>query len=141
MASRDELAAIAVQWVSLWSVPVDWELFERLHAPAFVDESSAGRPSTREGFGQGLAAFARAFPDVRTVADDLVVDVERSRVAVRWTATGTNAGRYLGAGPTHAVTRITGIEIIEVAAGRIVRRWGEWDVTAHLAAGGASPEG
>ena len=34
-------------------------------------------------------------------------------------------------GPTHRMTRTTGIEIIEVRAGRIVRRWGEWDITAH----------
>lgn len=70
-----------------------------------------------------------------------MVDEPAQRVAVRWSATGTNRSRYLDVGPTHAATRITGIEIVEVRGGRIVRRWGEWDITAHLAgARGGQPE-
>jgi predicted ester cyclase len=74
----------------------------------------------------------RGFPDLRTTVDDLVVDVASARVAVRWTARGTNLGRYFGVGPTARATRITGIEIIEIANGRVTRRWGEWDLSDHL---------
>jgi steroid delta-isomerase-like uncharacterized protein len=128
---RDALAGIARQWISLWNVPVDWALFERLHDEAFEDASSAGRPATRDGFAQGLRNLIEAFPDLKTGVDDLVVDVERGKVAVRWSAEGTNVAPYLGAGPTGRATRITGIEIIEIHAARIVRRWGEWDISDH----------
>jgi predicted ester cyclase len=63
---------------------------------------------------------------------DLVVEEASGKVAVRWSADGTNALRYLGVGPTRQLTHITGIEIIEIKNDRIVRRWGEWDISEHL---------
>ncbi len=128
---REALAVIARRWISLWTVPVDWAAFDALHADDFEDASSAGRPGTREGFAQGLRELVDAFPDLRASVNDLVIDLEKSRIAVRWSAEGTNRNRYLGVGPTNRLTRITGIEIIEVRDDRIVRRWGEWDITEH----------
>jgi predicted ester cyclase len=67
--------------------------------------------------------------------EDLVIDESGGKVAVRWSLEGTNRGRFLGVGPTGRRTLITGIEIIEIAGGRIVKRWGEWDISGHLANG------
>jgi len=132
-AQRNDLAATAQRWLSLWDAPVDWVRFDRLHADDFEDCAPAGRPSTKEGFAQGLRAMTQAFPDLRTALLDLVVDEARATVAVRWSARGTNLGPYLGVGPTRRATVFTGIEIIEIRGGRIVRRWGEWDASDHLA--------
>ncbi len=131
MSNRQELEQIARRWVSLWHAPVDWQLFDQLHAEQFVDCSAAGRGSTKQAFGSGIDALLRAFPDLQTTADDVIVDTSTQRVAVRWTAVGTNRGAYLGVGPTGCSTTITGIEIIEIANSQVVRRWGEWDITAH----------
>jgi len=128
---RSDLESLARQWISLWCAPVDWALFDRLHADDFEDCSSAGRAHDKQGFAQGLADFVRAFPDLKAQVEDLVTDLGANRVAVRWSATGTNRERYLGTGPTGKLIAITGIEIIEIERGRITRRWGEWDITAH----------
>ena len=64
MSDRKELMHIAEEWISLWTVPVDWILFDSLHADEFEDLSSAGRPGTKEGFAQGLRELADAFPDL-----------------------------------------------------------------------------
>lgn len=133
MPSRAELESIATQWVSLWCAPVDWLLFERLHSSQLEDCSSAGRSPTKKGFAAGLAELVRAFPDIHTKVEHLVVDAEHGQVAVRWSAIGTNQAAYLGVGPTYCPTPITGIEIIEVRSGQVVRRWGEWDISAHAA--------
>jgi steroid delta-isomerase-like uncharacterized protein len=129
---REELIEIAKAWVDLWSAPVDWIRFDQLHAYTFIDHSSAGRPQTKQGFADGLASMINAFPDIKTVVTDLVVDEPMSKVAVRWKAVGTNREKYLGVGPTHRQTTITGIEIIEIHSGKIVNRWGEWDITGHI---------
>lgn len=129
--TRTELEALATNWVSLWCAPIDRDLFDRLHADDFEDCASAGRPPTKQGFAAGLAEWAEAFPDVVTRVEQLVVDEAAATVAVRWSATGTNRKAYLGVGPTQRVTYIAGIEIIEVRGGRIVRRWGEWDISDH----------
>lgn len=126
-----ELRKIATRWISLWCVPVDWNLFDQLHAEQFVDYSSAGRPAGKDGFAAGLREFADAFPDLHTRVEDLVVDVASSKVSVRWSAVGTNVKPYLGVGPTHKRISITGIEIIEIRSGQITNRWGEWDISAH----------
>ncbi len=140
MSNRDALAAIASRWISLWCVPIDWSVFRSLHADDFEDRASAGRPATRDGFAQGLAELVRAFPDLQTRVEDLVIDEAASKVAVRWSATGTNRGRYLGIGPTNRRTALSGIEIIEVRDGRVVRRWGDWDPSGHRAAPMAADE-
>jgi predicted ester cyclase len=131
MSRRADLESIARQWISLWCVPVDWGLFDRLHAAEFEDCSSAGRSSTKAAFAEGLVALIRAFPDLQASVDDLVVDESVGRVAIRWSAVGTNRERFLAVGPTGRRTPMTGIEIIEIRDSRLVRRWGEWDITAH----------
>ena len=138
MADRAELVSIARQWISLWSAPVDWALFDRLHADDFQDCSAAGRPATKRGFADGIEELVRAFPDLQTRVEDLVVDEATGRVAVRWCSVGTNRGAYLGVGPTGQSTTITGIEIIEIRARQLHRRWGEWDISDHTRHGGTS---
>ena len=128
---RVALEELARAWISLWRVPVDWELFDRLHADDFEDCSAAGRQSAKGAFAEALAELVEAFPDLCARVDDLVVDLHRSRVAIRWSAVGTNRRPFLGIGPTGRATAMTGVEIIEVRGGRIVHRWGEWDITAH----------
>ena len=132
MSNRESLEQIARRWVSLWQAPIDWPLFDQLHADCFEDCSAAGRGSTKQAFGSGIEALVRAFPDLQTVTEDVVVDESTARVAVRWTAIGTNRGAYLGVGPTHRKTTITGIEIIEIVRDQVVRRWGEWDISSHI---------
>lgn len=129
MTGRERLAGIASRWISLWRPPVDRALFDELHADDFEDRSPAGRPATKEGFARGLADLLRVFPGLRAVVEDLVIDEERSRVAVRWSARGTAVEAFLGREPDGRPTAFSGIEIIEIRGDRIVRRWGEWDVT------------
>jgi len=129
--TKAELEQITRRWISLWCAPADWDLFDRIHADGFQDCSPAGRDSTKQAFARGLRQLLEAFPDLIARVEDLVVDEAAGRVAVRWSAEGTNRQRFLGIGPTHRRTPITGIEIIEIAGGRIRRRWGEWDIGAH----------
>lgn len=131
MIPRSQFESVARDWISLWTAPVDWALFDQVHDDDFEDCSSAGRSTTKAAFAQALTDFIRAFPDIKTTVEGLVIDESEQRVAVRWSAIGTNRTAYMGTGPTNRITLITGIEIIEIKNGRIMRRWGEWDITAH----------
>jgi steroid delta-isomerase-like uncharacterized protein len=133
LATRAELAEIATRWLGLWNPPFDRAAFDALHSEDFVAESSAGRPSDRDAYRISyIEGFLDAFPDSQTRVESLVIDEAAQQVAVRWSLRGTNRKRYLGIGPTHRETAISGIEIIDIRAGRVVRRWGEWDITNHF---------
>ena len=129
VGARDELERLTRQWISLWCVPVDWSLFDALHADDFVDCTAAGRAATKQGFATGIAELVCAFPDLHTRVESLVIDELAGRVAVRWSAVGTHAEVFLGVAATQRAVQLRGIEIIEVVRSRIVRRWGEWDVS------------
>ena len=78
MSERSALADVAHKWISLWNVPVHWQLFDALHAASFEDLSPADRTGTKQAFAQGLSELIQAFPDLRTTAEDLVIEVGRS---------------------------------------------------------------
>ena len=63
------------------------------------------------------------FPDLTLSCDDTVASGDK--VAVRWTATGTHEGDQLGVPATHRKVTLTGIDIVRIANGRVVERWGE----------------
>jgi steroid delta-isomerase-like uncharacterized protein len=120
------LCDLARRWLALWETD-DLGAFDALHAPDFVDRSSAGRPSDRAGFREGIRELRRAFPDFRATEVGFYMDEARQAVSVRWSARGTQRGEYLGVAASGRRVVFSGIEIIRVAGGRIVERWGEWD--------------
>lgn len=129
--TRSEIEKMVHDWISIWSAQFSNEIFEILHAETFEDCSSAGRGTSKENFKEGIINFLNAFPDVKTVVEDIVADTENNKIAVRWSASGTNKKQYLGIGPTNKLTYITGIEIIQIDNKQIIKRWGEWDITNH----------
>jgi steroid delta-isomerase-like uncharacterized protein len=123
---RPAFANIARRWISLWQ-GADLAGFDDLHAPDFIDHSPSGRTPGRAGFLAGIVELYRAFPDFHGTIEDLVVDSDSGKVAVRWTAVGTHEGTFLGIPGTGTQVDFAGIEIIRVADGKVVERWGEWD--------------
>lgn len=135
--SVEQLRAIAEQWMERVWRQRQIDAIDELHAPDFADRSPAGRDSDNAAYKAGIAELYRAFPDFYAVTEDLVIDPATGKVALRWSATGTHAQTYLGVAATGKQITFTGIEIIRVAQGRIVERWGEWDGLALLEQMGA----
>lgn len=88
-------------------------------APEFrrTDRSQGGVTLGAPGI-MFLANYARqAFPDLRYTIDDLVV--EGDRVAICWTAQGTQAGAYGTAAATNKPVVWTGMSFFELKDGKI----------------------
>jgi steroid delta-isomerase-like uncharacterized protein len=126
------LGALADQWMEILWRQRDVDAVERLHTPDFVDRSSAGRKTDNAAFREMLTSFYAAFPDFHAVTEELVVDAGARTVAVRWSATGTHRGAYLGVPPTGRSILFRGIEILRFHRDRVAERWGEWDGFALL---------
>jgi len=126
-ASPDALHAIVQRWIERGWRYGDPAVVDELHAPDFIDHDPGGRSPDNRGFKQGIADLFRAFPDLDTRVEEMIIDAAAGRVAVRWSATGTHRNAYLGARPSLRPVTFKGIEILHIRDGRITERWGEWD--------------
>jgi steroid delta-isomerase-like uncharacterized protein len=95
-------------------------------------------------FGRGPAGqkqlvgmYRTAFPDVRMTIEDMTA--EGDRVAVRWTARGTQTGEMMEIPATGKPTTVTGIIVNRLAAGKIVESWGNFDALGMLQQLGVIP--
>ena len=74
---------------------------------------------------QNNSEFFSAFPDIHLTIDDMVA--ERDKVVLRYTATGTNKGAFMGIPPTNKKLTVWGINIARIAGGKIVEEWERYD--------------
>ena len=119
-----DLRRIAEDYVRLWDVSAPDGLAEDLFHPKVVDHNlQPGQEPGLAGVEQIIGLYHAVFPDLTLSCDDIVPSGDK--VAVRWTATGTHEGDQLGVPATHRKVTLSGIDIVRIANGRIVERWGE----------------
>ena len=95
-------------------------------APGIVFENPPVRLEGIEAFKGLITALRTAFPDFEFIIEDEVA--EGRKVATRWRLRGTQHGEFRGNPPTHKQFDVTGIDIFEIAEGRIERIWVNMDL-------------
>ncbi len=92
---------------------------------------------TLPGQAPGLAGLAgrltvalSAFPDLEYTIDELVE--QGDRVALRGTLRATHTGPLLDCPPTGRTIEIGGMSLLRLAGGRIIERWGLYDLAGLL---------
>ena len=107
-----------------------WRINELL-APDYVHHVAGqavwfGPDDYRVAFDEWLTGFA----DIRAEIEDLVASDDKVVVRVTWR--GTHTGVMAGYPPTGKVVTVTCIVIYQLAEGRIVADWEEWDSKGFL---------
>ncbi len=116
----------------------DFEVFDELNAPEFVNLSSPpGVPSDREGGKVYLSAFLNAFPDSRFTIDDMIA--EGDRVVTKKTFVGTHTGDLGEIPATGKRVTLQFVDIMRVRNGRIVEHWLSMDQLSFLQQLGVIP--
>jgi steroid delta-isomerase-like uncharacterized protein len=82
-----------------------------------------GQGPGREGYKHVVILFRTAFPDFRVTNDDIIA--EGDRAILRWSAHGIHQAELAGMPPTGKRVKVTGIDILRIANGKIVERWAE----------------
>jgi predicted ester cyclase len=103
-------------------------LAHELFTPTYVDHTPGAPPVSPgpEGMRETVTIFRTAFPnDMRYTIDDLFESGDR--VAVRWTAGGTNTGTLMGMAPTGKAVSVSAVYIFRVEAGKLAEAWGDFD--------------
>ena len=86
----------------------------------------SGMPPGAEGLKQLIAAYRRAFPDLKINLEDIFAEGEM--VAFRWSVSGTHLGDWLGVSPTGNHVTATGITVFRIAVGKVMESWTSIDV-------------
>src|SRR3990172_10311242 len=92
---------------------------DEIIGPEFVRHDLAGGPEAHgpDGVKRLIAGLRTAFPDLQTTIEDIFSDGDR--VVVRFTASGTHNGPFMGIAPTGREASWSGVNIYRVSAGRI----------------------
>ncbi len=96
------------------------------HDPLLINRSrvvSANDQNNNAVFNYNVEILRRAFPDI-TVTTEAIIE-STDTVVVRWTFTGTHKARLLDYAASNKSITITNTDILRIANGTIVERWGE----------------
>ena len=87
-------------------------------------------PANKEGFKQFIYSLWRAFPDIRIIFEDLII--EGNKVAGRYYLTGTHKGEFMDLQPTEEQFRVNGMTVFSFRDEKIIERWNLVDITSLL---------
>ena len=87
----------------------------------FIGHGSRGRTFTHEAGRKEAIGWREAFPDLNVVVDQVVAGGDK--VAVRWTARGTNTGSGNGIAATGKAVETSGIALFRFENGEVAEEW------------------
>jgi steroid delta-isomerase-like uncharacterized protein len=99
---------------------------EELLTPNIVFENPPAVVEGIESFKELITSLRTAFPDFHFTVEDEIA--EGNKVVTRWRLRGTQRGYFLGNPPTHKPFNVTGIDIFQIAEGKIERVWVNMDL-------------
>jgi predicted ester cyclase len=94
--------------------------------------------------GPGPAGLLEALDRINTAFPDYRYEVEfvvgaRDKVAAHWRLTGTNDGPLFTAEPSNKPIDVSGVDILELADGKVAARWSRWQTLTMLQQIGMAP--
>lgn len=130
----DLVAALLAAWNAH-----DMERAARFYATDFVglDVGQAGRQQGPSAHCAVMAAYIRAFPDLRITGETVCQD---QRIALIWTLEGTHRGQLMRIPPTGRAVRVRGVSVLTIRDDQVCRSETIWDTAGLLRALGLLPE-
>jgi predicted ester cyclase len=78
-------------------------------------------PANKEGFKQFIYLLWKAFPDIRIIFEDIII--EGNKVACRYHLTGTHKGEFMDLQPTDKQFRVNGMTVFSFRDTKCIERW------------------
>ena len=87
-------------------------------------------PTNKEGFKQFIYLLWKAFPDIRIMFDDIII--EGNKVACRYNLTGTHKGEFMDLRPTDKQFRVNGMTVFSFRDTKVIERWNLVDMMSLM---------
>ena len=78
-------------------------------------------PTNKEGFKQFIYLLWKAFPDIRIIFEDIII--EGNKVACRYNLAGTHKGEFMDLQPTAKQFRVNGMTVFSFRDTKCIERW------------------
>ena len=78
-------------------------------------------PANKEGFKKFIYLLWKAFPDIRIIFDDIII--EKNKVACRFNLTGTHKGEFMDFKPTDKEFTVNGMTVFYFHDTKCIERW------------------
>lgn len=85
-------------------------------------------PENKEGFKQFINLLWKAFPDIRIIFDDIII--EKNKVACRYHLTGTHKGEFMDFQPTDKQFTVNGMTVFSFHDIKCIERWNLVDIVS-----------
>ena len=83
-------------------------------------------PANKEGFKQFIYLLWKAFPDIRIMFEDLII--EGNKVACRYNLTGIHKGEFMDLQPTDKQFKVNGMTVFSFRDTKCIERWNLLDM-------------
>ncbi len=87
-------------------------------------------PNNKEGFKQFIYILWNAFPDIKIIFDDIII--EENKVVCRYVLFGTHKGKFLEILPTKKTFKVNGMTIFYFKDRKCVQRWNLVDMISLM---------
>ena len=87
-------------------------------------------PTNKEGFKQFIYLLWKAFPDIRIMFEDIII--EGNKVACRYNLTGTHKGEFMDLRPTDKQFRVNGMTVFSFRDAKVIERWNLVDMMSLM---------
>jgi steroid delta-isomerase-like uncharacterized protein len=138
-ATPEETLRLVRDLLEAWN-DHDVERIKTFYAPEYegVDVGQASTQRGPQSVARLVKRYLQAFPDLRFVGDDVVV--QGNRAVLVWTARGTHGGELMRIPPTRHDIAVRGTSVLTVENGKVTRGLYIWDVAGLLRSIGLLPE-
>jgi len=85
-------------------------------------------PTNKKGFQEFIYSLWSAFPDIRIIFEDLII--EGNKVAGRYYLTGTHKGEFLDIPATDKQFKVNGMTIFSFRGEKVAERWNIVDIVS-----------
>jgi steroid delta-isomerase-like uncharacterized protein len=105
------------------------DAIDELVAEDMVDhDPPPGMPNGKEGQREIVKLLLGAHTEVRIESDEYLETTD-GRVVQNWAMTAVHSGEFFGMPPSNQRVRLRGVEIWQVADGKVTARWGAVDMS------------
>ena len=87
-------------------------------------------PTNKEGFKQFINLLWKAFPDIRIMFYDIII--EGNKVACRYNLTGIHKGEFVDLQPTDKQFRVNGMTVFSFRDTKCIERWNLVDMMSLM---------